>query len=84
MPDIGYLNGQFMPVEEIRISPDDRGYQFGDGVYEVVTVHGGIPFALREHLSRLEHSAGVIRLSLPYSPAEWESRIVRRRQAVWI
>ena len=75
MPDIGYLNGKFMPVEEVRISPDDRGYQFGDGVYEVVTVYGGTPFALGEHLSRLEHSARVIRLSLPYSPAEWESRI---------
>ena len=75
MPDIGFLNGKFMPVEEVRISPDDRGYQFGDGVYEVVTVYGGTPFALREHLSRLEHSAQVIRISLPYSPAEWESRI---------
>ena len=76
MPDIGYLNGKFMPVEEVRISPDDRGYQFGDGVYEVVTVYGGRPFALGEHLSRLEHSAQVIRLSLPYSRVEWESRIV--------
>ena len=75
MPDIGYLNGKFMPVEEVRISPDDRGYQFGDGVYEVVTVYGRTPFALGEHLSRLEHSAQVIRLSLPYSPAEWEHRI---------
>ena len=76
MPDIGYLNGKFMPLEEVRISPDDRGYQFGDGVYEVVTVHRGAPFALGEHLSRLENSAQVIRLSLPYSPAEWENRIV--------
>ena len=75
MPDVGYLNGKFMPLEEVRISPDDRGYQFGDGVYEVVTVHRGTPFALGEHLSRLENSAQVIRLSLPYSRGEWESRI---------
>ena len=76
MPDIGYLNGTFMPLAEVRISPDDRGYQFGDGVYEVVTAYRGTPFALAHHLSRLQHSAQAIRLPLPYSLQEWEARIL--------
>ena len=76
MSDIGFLDGHFMPLEEVRISPDDRGYQFGDGVYEVVMVYRGIPCLLRDHLSRLEHSARGIRLTLPYTPFEWEKRIL--------
>ena len=50
MPDIGYLNGQFSPLDEIKISPDDRGFLFGDGVYEVVPVYGGQPFRFTQHL----------------------------------
>jgi len=76
MTDIGFLNDSFMPLEEVRISPDDRGFQFGDGVYEVVMVYRGIPCLLQDHLSRLEHSARGIRLPLPFTPAEWEKRIL--------
>ena len=50
MTDIGFLNDRFMSLEEVRISPDDRGFQFGDGVYEVVMVYGGKPCLLQEHL----------------------------------
>ena len=76
MSDIGFLNETFMPLENVKVSPDDRGFQFGDGVYEVVMVYGGIPCLLEDHLSRLEHSARGIRLTLPYSPVEWEKRIM--------
>ena len=76
MTDIGFLNDSFMPLGEVRISPDDRGFQFGDGVYEVVMVYRSIPCLLQDHLSRLEHSARGIRLPLPFTPAEWEKRIL--------
>ena len=65
-----------MPLDEVRISPDDRGYQFGDGIYEVVTVYEGTPFFLDDHLSRLDQSAQEIRLSLPRNHSEWEKRIL--------
>ena len=58
MRDIGFLNNTFMPLEEVRISPDDRGCQFGDGVYEVVIVYEGIP-CLRKivfHLSVIKEN----------------------------
>jgi D-alanine transaminase len=51
---------------EAHIDVEDRAYQFGDGVYEVIRVYGGKPFYLKEHLNRLERSAGEIRISLPY------------------
>jgi len=57
MPNIGYVNGRFLPLEEACVSVEDRGFQFGDGVYEVIRVYGGKPFRLKEHLSRLERSA---------------------------
>ena len=43
MPDIGYLNGRFSPLDEISISPDDRGFLFGDGIYEVIRAYHGVP-----------------------------------------
>ena len=76
MPNIGYLNGQFMPLEEVRVSAEDRGYQFGDGVYEVIRTYRGRPFGLEEHLARLQRSAGEIQVSLPLSKTQWEAVIV--------
>ena len=66
-----YLNGQFMPIEEARIPVLDRGFIFGDGVYEVIPVYSRRAFRLAEHLQRLQHSLGGIRLQNPYSDAEW-------------
>ena len=54
MPNIAYVNGQFSALEEATIPVEDRGFQFGDGVYEVVRTYGGVPFRLYDHLSRLE------------------------------
>ncbi len=71
MPDIGFVDGQFMPLSEARISVEDRGYQFGDGVYEVIRTYGGIPFQVDAHLARLEQSAAAIQLQPPYRKHEW-------------
>ena len=65
MPEIAYVDGEFMDLAEARVSVEDRGFQFGDGVYEVVRCYRAAPFALDEHLGRLERSASAIELSLP-------------------
>lgn len=66
-----YLNGDFMPIEEARIPVLDRGFIFGDGVYEVIPVYSRKPFRLAEHLHRLQYSLDGIRLSNPHSNKEW-------------
>ena len=66
-----YLNGQFMPIEEARIPVLDRGFIFGDGVYEVIPVYSHHAFRLAEHLKRLQHSLDGIRLQNPHSNTEW-------------
>ncbi|MDF2962806.1 MAG: branched-chain amino acid aminotransferase [Paenibacillus sp.] len=58
---------QFLPKEEVSVSPDDRGYYFGDGVYEVFRVYNGVLFEPEGHYRRLEKSAREVRISLPYS-----------------
>ena len=75
MPAIAYLNGQFLPLEEANVSIEDRGFQFGDGVYEVIRGYGGALFRLEDHLSRLERSAQAISISVPFSQIEWEALI---------
>lgn len=71
MSDIVYLNGEFMPIEEARIPVLDRGFIFGDGVYEVVPVYSRRPFRLAEHLRRLQYSLDKVRIDNPRSAAEW-------------
>lgn len=66
-----YLNGDFMPIEEARIPVLDRGFIFGDGVYEVIPVYSRRPFRLAEHLRRLQHSLDGICLQNPHSDTEW-------------
>lgn len=68
-----YLNGDFMPIEEARIPVLDRGFIFGDGVYEVIPVYSRKPFRLADHLHRLQHSLDGIRLSNPHSNKEWSN-----------
>jgi len=72
-----YLNGEFMPIEQARVPVLDRGFIFGDGVYEVIPVYSRHPFRLAEHLRRLQASLDGIRLSNPHDDAEW-TRLVRR------
>jgi D-alanine transaminase len=70
-----YLNGQYMPIEEAKVSVLDRGFIFGDGVYEVIPVYSRRAFRLEEHLRRLQHSLDGIKLANPHSNAEW-TRII--------
>jgi D-alanine transaminase len=65
---IAYFNGQFLPKEEIKISPDDRGFLFADGVYEVIRAYGGKLFKMDEHLKRLARSLREIRIDYPALP----------------
>ena len=67
-----YLNGKFMPIEEACIPVLDRGFIFGDGVYEVIPVYSRKPFRLHEHLLRLQHSLDGIRLKNPFGNNEWK------------
>lgn len=72
-----YLNGQFLPLAEAKIPVLDRGFVFGDGVYEVVPVYSKKPFRLDAHLRRLQASLDGIRLANPHANAEWRERILR-------
>ena len=67
-----YLNGSFIPIEDARISVLDRGFIFGDGVYEVIPVYSHIPFRLAEHLRRLQKSLDGIQLKNPHTDIEWK------------
>jgi D-alanine transaminase len=75
MPDIVYLNGKFMPIEEAYVPVLDRGFIFGDGVYEVVPAYSKHPFQLAEHLRRLQYSLDKVRITNPHSDAEWAQLI---------
>jgi D-alanine transaminase len=66
-----YLNGKFIPLEDAKISVLDRGFIYGDGVYELVPVYHRQPFRLPQHLARLQRSLDGIRLANPHSDTEW-------------
>ena len=72
-----YLNGEFVAAEAARVSVMDRGFLFGDGVYELIPVYSRKPFRLAQHLKRLQNSLDGIRIQNPHSDAEWEVRIVQ-------
>jgi hypothetical protein len=75
-----FLNGKFMPIEEARIPVLDRGFIFGDGVYELVPVYSRVPFRIDEHLARLERSLAAVHIRNPYSRAEWRDIIQQVEQ----
>jgi D-alanine transaminase len=70
-----YLNGQFVALEDAKISVLDRGFIYGDGVYELIPVYRRRPYRLRQHLARLQRSLDGIGLANPHSDAEWEAII---------
>lgn len=71
MSEIVYLNGEFMPLAEARIPVLDRGFIFGDGIYEVIPVYSRHPFRLAEHLQRLQNSLDKVRITNPLDAAAW-------------
>jgi D-alanine transaminase len=72
-----FLNGKFLPIEDAKVPVLDRGFIFGDGVYELVPVYSRVAFRLDEHLARLERSLAETRIRNPYSRAQWRDTIYR-------
>ncbi len=72
---IAYLNGEWSELDEAKVSVFDRGFMFGDGIYEVMAVYDGTVFTLDEHLVRLNRSLDNIRLASPHSDSEWRELI---------
>ncbi|MDH5389290.1 MAG: D-amino acid aminotransferase [Gammaproteobacteria bacterium] len=69
---IVFLNGEYLPVEQATVSVLDRGFLFGDGVYEVIPVFGLKPLRVDEHLQRLQNSLSRISMDNPYEVEEWK------------
>jgi D-alanine transaminase len=72
---ICHLNGRLLPLLEARISPLDRGFLFGDGVYEVIAARRGQARRLASHLSRLTRSLRELRIRNPHQPSQWQELI---------
>lgn len=68
-----YLNGQYLPLGEAKVPVMDRGFLFGDGVYEVIPAYAGKLFRLDNHLERLNNSLRSIRLQNPHDNAQWRN-----------
>ena len=77
MNELIWINGVVSPLAEARVGVEDRGYQFADGVYEVIRLYDGRPFTLREHLQRLQRSADGIRMKLPMSPDALAAEVLK-------
>jgi len=70
-----YLNGKFLPLDQAFVPVLDRGFIFGDGVYEVIPVYGGNLFRLEQHLLRLDQSLAGIKLANPLTHAQWQAML---------
>ena len=75
IPDtLCYLNGEYSSLRDAKVSVLDRGFIFGDGVYEVVPVYGSKLFRFNEHMARLNRSLGKVRISNPHNSEQWLER----------
>jgi D-alanine transaminase len=70
-----YVNGQYVPLAEARVSPMDRGFLFGDGAYEVIPVYSRRAFRIDEHVARLANTLAAMRLANPHGAEEWKAII---------
>jgi D-alanine transaminase len=73
--ETAFINGRFLPLAQASVSVEDRGFQFGDGVYEVIRTYRGRPFKLEAHLARLNRSAEALGLRQPYALERWRDYI---------
>ena len=78
---IAFLNGQFAPLVELKISVMDRGFLLGDGVYEMIPVYQRVAFRLDEHLARLAHNLAQVSIENPYSMPAWREHMQTLIQA---
>jgi len=76
MPNIAYANGKWMPLASASVSVEDRGFQFGDGVYELIRTYHGAVFHLDEHIKRLYESLKQVEIALHKTPAELKQVVV--------
>ncbi len=78
IPDtLCYLNGEYAPLSQAKVSVLDRGFIFGDGVYEIIPAYGRKLFRFDEHMARLAHSLSKVRVESPHTKAEWLERCRR-------
>jgi D-alanine transaminase len=75
MQETVYLNGEFLPLDEAKVPVLDRGFIFGDGIYEVIPVYNRVPLRMKEHLARMANGLAAIRIVNPHSDGEWASII---------
>lgn len=68
---VAFLNGEFLPLEEAKISPMDRGFLFGDGIYEVIPVHGGKPIGFSLHFDRMQAGLDAVEIKLGWALEQW-------------
>lgn len=74
---IVYLNGEYLPLSAAKVPVLDRGFIFGDGVYEVIPAYGGRLFRIDEHLQRLQNSLTAVRIHNPYSELQWKQMLYK-------
>ena len=72
-----FLNGKFLPIEQATVPVLDRGFIFGDGVYELIPVYSRAPFRMEDHLARLERSLAAVRIKNPYTREKWREIILQ-------
>ncbi|WP_298933005.1 D-amino acid aminotransferase [uncultured Ramlibacter sp.] len=72
-----YLNGEFSTLRDAKVSVLDRGFIFGDGVYEVVPAYNGKPFRFAEHMARLDRSLAELRITNPKTHAQWHALVIK-------
>jgi D-alanine transaminase len=72
-----FLNGKFLPIEQAMVPVLDRGFIFGDGVYELIPVYSRTPFRMEDHLARLERSLAAVRIKNPYTREKWREIILQ-------
>ncbi|MDQ0573669.1 D-alanine transaminase [Variovorax paradoxus] len=72
-----YLDGEYTALRDAKISVLDRGFIFGDGIYEVVPVYGGQPFCFEEHMARLDRSLAELQIANPLTLAQWRDIVLR-------
>ncbi|MBX3585852.1 MAG: D-amino acid aminotransferase [Ramlibacter sp.] len=78
LPDLPcYLNGEFTTLPNAKVSVMDRGFIFGDGVYEVVPAYAGQPFRFAEHMARLDRSLAALRIANPLTHAQWHELVMK-------
>lgn len=77
---IAFLNDRYLPLDEARISPMDRGFLFGDGIYEVIPTHAGQSVGLHAHLARMAEGLAALQIANPFSTDQWQQLVDKLAQ----